>query len=406
MKLVIPTNWESDLIERLDLPCVESVFGKLERDFVGGGRPSCVLNGVSRRQMAGHVRRIHEKGMQFYYLLNSSCLGNFEWTRSGQARIEKLLGWLSGISVDGLVVASPYLAQYALKNYPHFKISVSCFAGVNSVEKARFWESLGVSVITLPQTELNRSFRLLEKIRKAVRCGLQLIVNDNCLLDCPWFFYHNNVTSHASQSGRFTGTFMFDYCRLNCRSSMVAEPEKFLRAAWIRPEDLSVYEGVGIDRFKLVDRTMCTDALLKIVNAYAARRYDGNLQDLFNDPSKSQWLKHPNILHKLKFILHPFSINLFRLLKHRHVVSDMQVYIDNNALDGFITHFLDRDCRYESCAECGYCRQAAKKAVRIDPAYQDRAGRQYRNFIDEVISGDIFRYWGRRGISGNKLPER
>ncbi len=392
MKLTVPTNWQDELIARIKKPGVHTVYGKLDRDFVGGGRPSCVLNKISKSKAASHVERVRKEGFEFHYLLNSSCLGNREWTRSGQNELNKLLDWIYQINTDGVVVASPYLAQFIKKRYARLKISVSCFANVNSVERARFWEDLGAAVITLSQVELNRNFKLLKQIRKNVKLELQLIVNDNCTHDCPLFFYHNNVTSHGSQMASELGSFIFDYCFLTCRLQRIANPMYFIRTAWIRPEDKKIYEDIGIDRLKLVDRGMHSDAIASIVDAYSKGSYPGNLYDLFNSPSKSLWLKKVNFFHKLKYFFHPQSVNIFKILKHRGVVKDIEVYIDNTKLDGFINYFFEEDCRYKSCRECGYCQQIADKVVSICPEYREKAKAEYGTFLEEIISGEIFRY--------------
>lgn len=393
MKLTIPTNWQDDLLKKIKRPDVHAIYGKLDRDFVGGGRASCVLNKIAKNNAKLHIHKIHEEGLKFHYLLNASCMGNKEWTRKGQKKLGRLLDWLSEIKVDGVVVASPYLAQHIKLKYRHFVISVSCFANVNSIEKAKFWEDLGVSVITLSHIEVNRNFRLLGQIRDKVNCKLQLIANDGCIHSCPLFFYHNNISSHASQTTEPLGNFMFDYCYLMCRYKRIVDPTYFICGTWIRPEDIKYYEDIGIEYFKLTDRTMHTDAIVLIVDAYSKRNYKGNLYDLFVSPSKSLWRKKFNLIHKFKYFFHPFTINFFKILKYGNFTrKDIEVYIDNAQLDGFIDYFLTEDCSYKSCTECGYCQRIAEKVVKIDPQYRQIAIGDYENFLNEIVSGEKFKY--------------
>jgi hypothetical protein len=86
------------------------------------------------------------------------------------------------------------------------------------------------------------------------------------------------------------------------------------------------------------------------------------------------------------------------MLKHRGVVEDIEVYIDNEKLEGFINYFFEQDCRYQSCKECGYCQDIADKVVKISPDYRKKTAKEYGAFLDEIISGEIFRYFSRDAI--------
>lgn len=149
MRFFVPTNWQKDFIDAVKLPGVDVIYGKLEKDFFGGGRPSYVLPYVSKKMAQKEIDLYHKNGFKFYYLVNSLCLGNLEWTKSGYRQIRLLFDWLAKIKVDGVVVALPHVAEIVKKFYPHFSIGVSCFANVNSIEKAKYWEDLGVDGITL-----------------------------------------------------------------------------------------------------------------------------------------------------------------------------------------------------------------------------------------------------------------
>ena len=90
MKLSVATNFDPGLVESLEGYPVEDLFGKLREDAVGGGRAPYQLAPVTRKRLAEHVRHARRAGIGFNYLLNASCLGNREMTRSGQKEIEKL----------------------------------------------------------------------------------------------------------------------------------------------------------------------------------------------------------------------------------------------------------------------------------------------------------------------------
>ena len=60
-----------------------------------------------------------------------------------------------------------------------------------------------------------------------------------------------------------------DYHMLFCLDYRLREPVNYVRANWIRPEDLHHYEKMGFDNFKIVERNTPTPELLRRANAYA-----------------------------------------------------------------------------------------------------------------------------------------
>lgn len=393
MNFFVPTNWQEELIPRIRKDSIGELYGKLAADFVGGGKLSYQLPQVSKKQAAAHVKEIHKHGLKFNYLLNASCLNNLEWTISGQKKLHSLLEWLADIGVDSVTVSVPYLLEMIKKQYPRFKVYISTLSGINTVQRAKYWEELGADKITLFNLDVNRDFNLLKQIRKNVRCELQLIANVNCLYECPFYLYHANLASHSSQSLHSTNGFVIDYCRLSCRYKQLKNPIDFIRSTWIRPEDICYYEDVGINWIKLIDRGMTTETILMIVDAYAKRDYEGNLLDLFPDPTKNIMFQRLNPLHKLRYFFRPASVNIFRLFKKRKVLTNVGVYINNKALKGFLLHFLKNDCGLTSCQECGYCEEVSKRVVKIDADLQLQALDSYRRYLDDIISSRMFKYW-------------
>ena len=389
MKFSVPTNWEQDLIPKLRKDNIDEVYGKLAYDFVGGGRASFLIPHVSKKKAAVHIKEIHKNGLSFNYLLNTTCLGNLEWTASGQKKIRRLLDWLVSIGVDKVTVSIPYLLELIKKCYPQLKVAISTQAGIDTVERAMMWENLGADKLTLSVVDVNRNFKLLKRIRESVKCELQLIGNLLCLYRCPFYKYHSALNAHASQPGYRLRGFVIDYCSLRCTTYRLNNPVEFIRSLWIRPEDISYYEGVGIDGIKLVDRGMKTESIALIVNAYLARRHDGNLLDLMPHATKNIMFQDSKPWHKLRYFFRPLLVNIFRLQKGRGLFSSANIYIDNRKLDGFIEYFLNNDCSLRSCRECSYCKNISKEVLKIDSGHQLRDMEEY---ISELVSGGMFKY--------------
>lgn len=418
MKLSVATNFDDELIERVrDYPVAE-LFGKLPRDFVGGGRPVYLLPPLSRRRLARHVRLAQASGIEFNYLLNAACLDNREFTRRGQRAIERTLHWLAGIGVTSITVALPYLLELVKQRFPHFKVKVGVFARVATVQQAKFWEELGADCITLDPLVVNRDFRTLASVRASLRCDLQLIANSDCLLFCPLAGYHMVGLSHASQRQRHAAPLPLDYCFFTCNGAKLDDPVHYVRSNWIRPEDLAWYERAGYTRFKILERGAPTEVMVRRVQAYAGRRYDGNLLDLIDPLAGRRAVDVGHAVARGLVLRSPLTWLLVRrggwaALRRLAEIRLQQatpgrpgVDIDNRKLDGFLEGFPAVACGARDCRLCRYCDGWAERAVRIDPAYHARYAEAERPLRRGLRDGT---WWAghrrtRKTSPGNQAP--
>lgn len=384
MKFSVAYTFEPGLIEQLGrFPQVYEVFGKLDRDFIGGGRSTYTLRPVSKEVLADTVRTAHAHAIQFNYLLNGATLGGIEQTRSGHKKIRRMLDMLSELQVDSVTVASPFLLRLIKTRYPHFKVRVSAFAVIDSAHKARQWESMGADTLCISAIACNRDFTTLQAIRNAVQCDLQLIANASCLLHCGYELTHMNMLTQSSRKGDWLKGMCLDYCFVNCSSARLKEPLNFFRATWIRPEDLQVYERLGYHNFKILERS-CPSALLrKRVEAYVKRSFDGNLWELVAPVAQIKKQQHTPLRQRLRMIaimFHPHRVKVKSLLAmkqyaetvipHAFDKNSAPVYIDNKMLDGFVEGLSKRNCSVMDCTECRYCQKWIEKSLTINEEYR------------------------------------
>jgi collagenase-like PrtC family protease len=405
MKFSVACNFDDALLEGLKPYPVYEIYGKLTSDYFGGGRPSFYLPEVNRARLARYVDQTHEAGISFNYLLNASAMGNTEYTREGQRQIDGLLEWLDGIGVDSVTVANPYFLRLIKRRHPRLKVRVSSHRFTDNARKVRFWVDSGADYIVVSETNIHREFEVLRAMQEAAQgVELQLIVNNWCRQDCAIAGNHAVGLSNASQSG--SRGFPLDYCSLVCNQLRVEEPVNYLRANWIRPEDLHHYEALGYHNFKIVERNTPTQILVERVKAYAARRYDGNLLDLVQNyayPEKKLGKEGADAYSTrrlLKYFVKPRQVNLLKFGKVMDfgrtagvmypLRGENPVQIDNRALDGFLDRFLDEGCQALDCESCRYCHEWAERAVRIDPAWRGRMGDIFDDLLEEVDSGGFW----------------
>ncbi|MBI5526417.1 MAG: U32 family peptidase [Deltaproteobacteria bacterium] len=405
MKFSVACNFDDALLDGLKPFPVYEIYGKLTSDYFGGGRPSFYLPEVDRPGVERFAKKTHDCGIGFNYLLNASAMGNSEYTREGQRQMEEMLDWLDGIGVDSVTVANVFFLRLAKRRHPRLRVRISSHRYTDNARKVRFWVDNGADYIVVSEVNIHREFRVLEAMQKAAQgVELQLIVNNWCRQDCAIAGNHAVGLSAASQT-RGRG-FPLDYCSIVCNNIRLHEPVNYLRANWIRPEDLHLYEEMGYGNFKIVERNTPTQILLDRVRAYSERRYDGNLLDLvqnyaypeekFGDKAKDAY----SYRRLFKYFIKPQSVNL---LKFRKVMDfgktasvlyplrgPNPVQINNRDLDGFMERFKTAGCQDLDCEACRYCHEWADKAVKIDPAWRSRMGDVYQDLLGEIDSGSFW----------------
>ena len=397
MKLTVAANYDAGLIERLASYPVDEVFGKFPVDFVGGGRPSYMGTPLTRKELAAYVGLLKKHGIAFNYLLNSACMGNREWTRKWHKKLMSLLDTLGAMGITRLTVSTPFLLEIIKARRPQFHVKVGIFAQVDTAVRAKFWENLGADAITLESFSINRDFERLAGIREAVRCDLQLIANHCCIPNCPMQYYHQNGIAHSSDGSR---TLFIDYCFLRCSRMRLEEPTLLVKAGWIRPEDMDVYERMGYTTFKILERGIPSEELLKRVKAYSERRFDGNLAELIFYYGFREAVKKKKFW-ALRHFFRPFQFNVryakqfldlikgqgmaFPIKKNPYTIDTAR--IPANFLDGF----KGRDCSMSDCDACRHCEKVAREAVTVDGEFRTEFLKRYADIEMAMAKGGL---WG------------
>ena len=355
MRLSVPCNWDPELLETLaDVSCIYELTGAMSVTPVGGGRPAMITNEVSPSDVAETVFAAHSRNWQFCYLLNAPCMGNMEFDVKAHGELCDHLDWLVEIGVDTVAVTIPWLVEFIKTRYPMFKVRISLIANVNTVPRARYFKALGAESITVDYMK-NRDFGFLKSLQQRVPVDYALLVNDQCLYQCPYRSYHYNACGHASQSFDPQSRYFLEYSMVRCTIDKLKRPERLIMMPWIRPEDLAVYESLGFTTFKISGRHMPTEDIVRAVKAYASRKYDGNLMEILNPFVAPGDKRYPEL--------------------------------DNRALDGFLDGVMSHDCENE-CDDCSYCKCVAEDALRIaDNSHLQKFLVSQEKYIDGLIHG-------------------
>ena len=365
MKLSVATNFDDRLIDELKKYPVYEVYGKLQEDYIGGGRPANTLKSIDLKRLEEHVKKVRDSNIKFNYLMNGACLSNNEQSYEWQKKLKDFLDYLRDIGVNALTVTNPFLLQIIKKYYNCFTVRVSTFACIDNYEKAKFWEDMGADYICVDFVKINRDFETLKYMVKHLKKSkLELLATNSCLKDCPYIHTHTASLSHASNVTNKEKEKYTDWCLYACQEYELKHLEEYIKSPWIRPEDIEEYEKIGIEHFKITERDFPTVEIIKRVKAYSARKYDGNLLDLiqghgWNKDEIVELSKRENIKSKNEIIN---EISRVRGLG-RERKFEQHIYIDNRKLDGFINYFKNGNCK-NNCQMCNFCYNISKRVIK------------------------------------------
>jgi len=374
MQLLVPTNWDPNLIAPLSkLKDEVQIYGVLPTSMIGSGGAGPDITCMTRNQVEEYITQAHSAGLKFDYLLNAPSMSNMEWEENTHRDLLEHLEWISSLRVDSVTITMPYLLELVKRQFPHLKARVSTIAHVNSVARAKFFELLGADSITL-DININRDFKLLKAIRSAVNCELTILANNLCLYQCPYEYYHHDSLGHASQSyNPFNGCYV-DYCVMHCTLDRLRDISQTIKCRWIRPEDIHIYEEIDINMFKISSRSMSTEQILNAATAYSARRYQGNLYDILN-------------------VLTPktgFINSALAGAQNNAAMSLPKLYIDNQALEGFMDFFKKQNC-LSGCSQCDYCQKIADKVIQFDRNEVDEYTAMLNASLDNLSRSRMFK---------------
>src|SRR5256886_2105512 len=197
MRLVVPAIYDRDFLDAMAGLPISHYYGATATD--AGLRANTELPQIGDDGLASWVAQAHRQGQGFFYCLNVACLGNREFTAEGQRWLVERLGWMSDVGCDGVVLSNPYLVAFAKKRFPSLQVAVSSANGIDSVDKALYFQTQGVDLVYLPEY-VNRDFPLLRQMRKRTTVRLVPLSNTGCMINCPIRAYHSTITSHAKAS--------------------------------------------------------------------------------------------------------------------------------------------------------------------------------------------------------------
>lgn len=292
-------------------------------------RPMDAWTHERRAQIISDLKWARENGIELDTIFNANCYGDIAMSEELANVVRSVIEEMDneGLFPEHLTTTSPFIATVVKKEFPAIKIRFSINMDISTQSALKYVDSICDEFYV--GRNLHRNLDYVKKMSAWAKEHNKLIgmqANPGCLRNCPYHTFHNNLHGH-NRIGQSEAAAKFNFSNFLCRNVFErGNYEEFLRAIWIRPEDLPMYEPY-IDVVKLATRRHPYPE--KIIAAYANYSYDGDVADIV-DPC----YKFPKIF-------------------------------DNKSFDGTSLWPSVRDCKdADNCKNCGKCSQLLKQVFK------------------------------------------
>lgn len=290
--LTIPCHWDRRVIEdilvhnglRDDIGVVE-VYGVLAGGGpIGHGRGRRTVVDVTPEEAVAFRNFLRRQGLAFTYLLNAP----FSFA-SGEMRraVDEYLEWIfSEMQPDAVTITSLELMEHVRAINPDIEIHISTIAGVRTAADLAKYLHVRPSRV-VPHHDCGKKWADLRGIADFGRkhgVGVELFLTESCLFRCPRREAHYAYVARTDDSP----------FHVRCNSRKLLYPEELLLAGGVvRPEEVALFEEMGVGYFKITGRSKPAAWLPDVVRAYQGRSFDGNLIRLLGiDPKlrAEEWI--------------------------------------------------------------------------------------------------------------------
>lgn len=237
------------------------------------------------------LAQLSAAGIPLNLLFNAMCYGKDSQARAFFEGIGDTVDSLKQTyGLASITTTSPLIARFIKENFSDLEVRASVNMSIGTVEGMDYAKDFFDGFYL--KRELNRDFALIRTLKEWCDANgkkLYGLANSGCLNHCSAHVFHDNLVAHEQEISQMDNGYAFEgLCRLHLKQNPKAILE---RSSFIRPEDISLYEGI-FKAMKLATRV--SPMPIRILKAYINQKYSGNITDLL-EPNHSG-LFYPNLL--------------------------------------------------------------------------------------------------------------
>lgn len=250
---------------------------------VTASRPMAPWTPQRKELICADLKWCRENGIELDAIFNANCYGDIAISPELADHVTKMLGEMDarGLLPEHLTTTSPFIATVVRRRFPKIKLRVSVNVYAENVISLTYITDLFDSFYAGMDRHRRLDYvKMLHEWAKEHGKSLCLYANSGCLRDCPFRQFHNNLHGH-NRMGQSAAGEQFNFSTFLCRTNYErGNYADFLRANWLRPEELPEYERYA-DVVKLATRRHANPEA--VIRAYATYSYDGDLTKI-TDP--------------------------------------------------------------------------------------------------------------------------
>jgi len=262
-KFAIPYNHDKKLIETLIntfpdfISNIHELYFPIPYKYGKTGRVAEQSDDYEQ-EVIKLIEETKKNGICSNILLNAGCVADNLLTNGWMERLIEYLKFLYNCYGLDIVTISDFVLANKVKDaIPELKIECSSIAYVDSPLKASMWATVS-DIIVIPH-DLNKKMDRIREIKKAIgNTELKIMVNHMCMNGCPMFISHNNIEGHGNAGEIYDSV---------CRVIRKRKPWYIYSAGYIPPREIELYDDL-IDTYKILDRTISTDHIVRSFGAY------------------------------------------------------------------------------------------------------------------------------------------
>ena len=244
------------------------------------------------------IAMLSAAGLNLNLLFNATCYGGNSQSKAFFDGVGNTVDYLTRYNLTSVTTTSLLIAKFLQENFPQLDVRASVNMCIGTEEGFDYVKDYFDSFYL--KRELNRDLRAIRQLKSwcddhgKVLYGL---ANSGCLNNCSAHTFHDNLVSHEQEISKMDNGYAFEgVCRAFLKDP--ANHYKIVdRTGFIRPEDVDLYEGL-FPALKLATRVSPNP--LRILRAYTARHYRGNMLELL-EPNHSG-IFYPHVLENSRII--------------------------------------------------------------------------------------------------------